>query len=315
MMKDYLKLLRWSNLMFLAVIFFLPRFFLVVSEKLPHALSAVEYVLLAVSVVLVAASGYIINDVYDQDVDKLNKPQRQTVGRRISEKAAIQLFGFTAIFGVGIGVFLSFKVGMPNLAFIHPIGVATLWLYAMDFKKRPVIGNLLISLLSGIALMLIAVFDLVPMLKEPLAISELEALKNIIIVILVYGAFAFFTTWIREIVKDVEDLEGDNRMGYKTMPVVIGVPATKIVVAALLLTMLGSIGYYLMISVKEDLLSFIYVFAAVQIPLVVVFVLLWKAQVKADYSRMSNLLKIIMFLGILSIMVFTLAMRLNGNIE
>jgi 4-hydroxybenzoate polyprenyltransferase len=203
---------------------------------------------------------------------------------------------------------------MPVLGFIHPIGVVTLWLYAMDFKKRPVIGNLLISLLSGLALMLIAVFDLVPMLGAPLPLSDLESLKNIIVIILVYGGFAFFTTWIREIVKDVEDFEGDNRMGYKTLPVVVGIPATKVVVSALLLTMILGIGYYLMISVQEDLLSFIYVLSAVEVPLIFVLVLTWKAQVKADYSRMSNLLKIIMFMGILSIMVFTLAMRLNGNI-
>ncbi len=314
MIKDYLKLLRWTNLLFLAVIFFLPRFFLVVSEKLPHALTAFEYVLLALSVLLVAGSGYVINDVYDQEVDRVNKPQRQTIGRSISEKAALQLFGVLAVLGVGIGVFLAYKVGMPVLGFIHPIGVVTLWLYAMDFKKRPVIGNLLISLLSGLALMLIAVFDLVPMLGAPLPLSDLESLKNIIVIILVYGGFAFFTTWIREIVKDVEDFEGDNRMGYKTLPVVVGIPATKVVVSALLLTMILGIGYYLMISVQEDLLSFIYVLSAVEVPLIFVLVLTWKAQVKADYSRMSNLLKIIMFMGILSIMVFTLAMRLNGNI-
>jgi 4-hydroxybenzoate polyprenyltransferase len=301
-------------LLFLAVIFFLPRFFLVVSEKLPHALTAFEYVLLALSVLLVAGSGYVINDVYDQEVDRVNKPQRQTIGRSISEKAALQLFGVLAVLGVGIGVFLAYKVGMPVLGFIHPIGVVTLWLYAMDFKKRPVIGNLLISLLSGLALMLIAVFDLVPMLGAPLPLSDLESLKNIIVIILVYGGFAFFTTWIREIVKDVEDFEGDNRMGYKTLPVVVGIPATKVVVSALLLTMILGIGYYLMISVQEDLLSFIYVLSAVEVPLIFVLVLTWKAQVKADYSRMSNLLKIIMFMGILSIMVFTLAMRLNGNI-
>lgn len=314
-MKDYLKLLRWTNLLFLAFIFFLPRFFLVVSEALPHALSAFEYFLLALSVVLVAASGYVINDVYDQEVDRVNKPERQTVGRTITEATAIRLFGVLAILGVGLGVFLSFRVGMPNLAFIHPIGVATLWLYAMDFKKRPVIGNLLIALLSGAAVMLIAVFDLVPMLKSTLPSDELAALKNIIVIILVFGGFSFFTTWIREIVKDIEDFEGDNRMGYKTLPVVIGIPVAKIVVSALLLCMIGSIGWYLVISVKEDVLSFIYVLSAVEFPLILVLYFLWHANVKADYSRISNLLKIIMFMGILSIMVFTVAMRLNGNIQ
>jgi len=140
-------------------------------------------------------------------------------------------------------------------------------------------------------------------------------LKNIIVIILVFGGFSFFTTWIREIVKDIEDLEGDNRMGYKTMPVVVGIPISKMVLTVLLLCMVGSIGWYLAISVKADILSFIYVLSAVEFPLILVLYFLWKAQVKADYSRISNLLKIIMFMGILSIMVFTIAMRLNGNIQ
>jgi 4-hydroxybenzoate polyprenyltransferase len=314
-MKYYLKLVRWSNLLFLALIFFLPRFFLIVSEELPHALSSWEYILLALSVVLVAASGYVINDVYDQDVDSVNKPERRTVGTHITEQHAIWLFGGLATAGVGLGVFLSFRVGMPNLSFIHPIGVATLWLYAMDFKKRPLIGNLLIALLSGATLLLIGVFDLVPMLSKAALGSELLALKTIIYIIVLYAAFAFFTTWIREIIKDIEDFEGDNRMGFKTLPVVIGINYTKVLLSVLLGILLSGVIAYLITAWKEDILSFVYVFAAVMGPIAIVFYLLWTAKVKADYSRLANLMKIIMVMGILSIMVFTVSMRLSGTLQ
>jgi 4-hydroxybenzoate polyprenyltransferase len=315
LMKHYLKLVRWSNLLFLALIFFLPRFFLIVSEDLPHALPGWAYVLLTLSVVLVAASGYVINDIYDQDVDSVNKPERRTVGIHISERTAIRLFTGLAIAGAGIGVYLAYYVDMPNLAFIHPIGVAILWLYAMDFKKRPLIGNLLIAILSGMTLLLIVAFDLVPKLGTFGNKEEMLALKSIIYIIVLYGAFAFFTTWIREIIKDIEDFDGDNRMGFKTLPVVMGIPNTKILLSVLLTLLSLGICWYLYNAWSADILSFIYVFAAVLGPVLIVFYLLWTAKVKADYSLLANMMKIIMVMGILSIMVFTLSMRLGGTLN
>ncbi|MCH8554516.1 MAG: geranylgeranylglycerol-phosphate geranylgeranyltransferase [Schleiferiaceae bacterium] len=307
---DYLKLLRWQNLLFLAVIFFLPRFFIVVELDLPHALTNFSYFILTLSVVCIAGAGNIINDVYDQEVDSVNKPHRKTIGNAISEKRAIQLFGVLSIIGVGLGIYVAFTLGKPNLAFIHAIGLAFLWLYAVDFKKRPIIGNLIISFLSAFALLSIVAFDYIPAIDS----ANKDILLPVTYVIIGYAIFAFLTTWIREIIKDIEDFEGDNRVGYKTLPIVMGVKATKIVVLLLLLLLLGGVIWYLFKNLLHDSLSFIYVLSAVLVPLLIIVYLLLVAKVKADYSRLSNLMKIIMFLGILTIMVFTVAMKLNAKI-
>jgi len=153
------------------------------------------------------------------------------------------------------------------------------------------------------------------MLSKAALGSELLALKTIIYIIVLYAAFAFFTTWIREIIKDIEDFEGDNRMGFKTLPVVIGINYTKVLLSALLGILLSGVIAYLITAWKEDILSFVYVFAAVMGPIAIVFYLLWTAKVKADNSRLANLMKIIMVMGILSIMVFTVSMRLSGTLQ
>ena len=170
-----------------------------------------QFLLLVISTVLVAAAGYIINDYFDIQVDQLNE-RKVIVGNTIKRREAMALHFIFSGLGVGIGFYLGWKVGMWNLGFINLFSASALWFYSTNFKRNYLIGNILISLLSALVLLIVALYDILPA-------SEQNDINAIVVfkIICIYAAFAFITTLIREIVKDLEDLEGDQKMGYKPM--------------------------------------------------------------------------------------------------
>ena len=124
-----------------------------------------------------------------------------------------------------------------------------------------------------------------------------------------YAAFAFITTLIREIVKDLEDLEGDQQMGYNTYAIVSGKKKAKNIVQVLsLLTILG-IAWILNSQFQADLYSFLYVLFFVEVPFLYFVWKLKKAKNSSDFYSLSSWMKIIMLLGTISMLVFALLMN------
>lgn len=300
------KLIRWPNLLMIAFIQYLIRFSFTEAMNLPHALDHFYYGIGVLCSVLLAAGGYIINDLYDLPVDKVNKPQRISIGKGISEDNAWYLYFGTIILASICAYVLAIEADMENLWMIAPLAASILYLYAFDLKKRPLIGNVLVSALTAMPVFLVAVFDFLPAGTEENAAIVQESFR----VIIYYALLAFWLNLIREILKDLEDREGDRQAGYKTLALILPTVASKIVLLLLLSAGLYPIieyGYRLF-SGSSDKSSGAYVFLAVVLPLLVLGFQIVRATTAKQFKRASTLSKIIMLLGILSMPFFTLAL-------
>ncbi|MBL7842815.1 MAG: geranylgeranylglycerol-phosphate geranylgeranyltransferase [Cyclobacteriaceae bacterium] len=231
--------------------------------------------LLALSSALIAAGGYVINDYYDVKIDLVNNPNRVVVGRSVPRRIAILLHGVLSFSGIAIAVLLSWWIVVINI-----FSVSLLWFYSNLLKRLPFVGNLAVALLTGTSI----------------AVLNVLYYQNNLLVI-IYAVFAFFMTLIREVIKDMEDLKGDNTYGCKTLPIVWGIRKTKNFVYGML-AVFGAV--VLFINLMYVKLPLIYFIMMLFVPLAWLVMQLIKADTKRDFSWLSSFCKVIMLLGILS---------------
>jgi 4-hydroxybenzoate polyprenyltransferase len=253
------------------------------------------FALLVLSVVLIAAAGYIINDYFDTRIDAINKPEKLIVGVKVSRRRAMLYHTVFNILGVLIGFYLAWQINKLIIGWINVISVTLLWYYSRYFKKKFIIGNLVVALLSGMIPIVVALFE-----------PNTDRIHYYYII--GYAAFAFVISFIREIIKDLEDMEGDISENCKTIPIVSGVRTTKTVIILLIALVVAAIGYLVNYNVIPEFSSnkvfILYSVIAIQIPLMILLYLTYKATYKNNYRMMSTLTKIIMLTGVLSMLVF-----------
>jgi len=233
---------------------------------------------LATSTVIIAAAGYIINDYYDIKIDLINKPERVVIGKSITRRYALFFHSILLTIGVGLGFFIGWKIAIINF-----FSAFLLWWYSNNLKRQPFIGNFVVAWLTSISILLVNI---------------LYYSDNSFVII--YALFAFFMTLIREILKDMEDLKGDNTFGCRTLPIVWGIRRTKIVIYFLLALLFASV---LLLNAKFIQLPFYYFLIFLFVPLGFLLIRLIRADTRKDFYWLSQWCKIIMLLGILS-MVF-----------
>lgn len=301
---DFFRLVRWKNLVIIALTQYLIRYTLLIPFVDFLSLNDIQFMLLVVSTILVAAAGYIINDYFDIQVDQLNN-RKIIIGNSIKRREAMALHFIFSGIGVGLGFYLGLKVGMCNLGFINLFSASALWFYSTHFKRNYLSGNLLISLLSALVLLIVALYDILPA-------TELNDINALVVfkIICIYAAFAFITTFIREIVKDLEDLEGDKKMGYQTYTIVNGAEKAKRIIQTLSLATIISIASILYSQFQTDKYSFLYVLIFVEAPFIFFIWKIKKAKSSTDFHRLSSWIKIIMLTGTLSMLIFSLLMNL-----
>jgi 4-hydroxybenzoate polyprenyltransferase len=269
-----LRLTRFWNLVIIGLAQYFTAFFLVGS----HTATDWHLFVLSVSTIIIAAAGYVINDYYDVKIDLINKPERVVVGQSITRRYAILFHTFLSFTGVALGFLLSWKIAAINF-----LAAFVLWLYSNNLKRQPFIGNLTVAALTGFSIALIN-----------------WLYKTDYVIVNVYAAFAFFMTLVREIIKDMEDLKGDVTYGCKTLPIVLGIRKTKIILYFLLMSFITVV---LLIHLTSTLLPIYYFVIFLFIPLLILFIRLLRADTKNDFYNLSTLSKIIMLLGILSMAV------------
>jgi 4-hydroxybenzoate polyprenyltransferase len=233
---------------------------------------------LAISTAIIAAAGYIINDYYDIKIDLINKPDRVVIGKGITRRYALLFHTTLSVIGIALGFLLGLRMGA-----IHFVSAFLLWWYSNNLKRQPFIGNLIVALLTGASVLLINVLY-----------SEHHALVGI------YALFAFFMTLVREIVKDMEDLKGDNTFGCRTLPIVWGLRKTKWVIYSLVMMFSATVLY---LNYTYTRLPEYYFLIFLFVPLGLFVARLIVADTKKDFYWLSQWCKIIMLLGILS-MIF-----------
>lgn len=326
-MLAFLKLIRLPNLLIIAFTMYTVRYCLILpvvrQADLSLGMPDLYFFLITLSTVMVAAAGYIINDYFDRKMDVINKPDEVVVDKGIKCRVAMGAHVVITTFAVIIGISVSY---LSDLFFVGTMififCTASLWFYSTTFKRQFLIGNIIISLLAALVPAVAALFEMTftaKMAHEVLPEEVVSIMNEAILTILSgYAFFAFVISLIREIIKDIEDYDGDDAFGCKTLPIVLGKRTAKYCSAALALTVLGLISY-----LSFDYISFVsqipaadpgiasqgmgpvyYVAAFVQLPLLALILLLVFAREKKHFRLASFLTKTIMLTGICFLFIF-----------
>jgi len=306
----FLKLIRYQNLLMLAFMQLLFRYAFLKQQNIPLALSDMQYGLLVLSTVLLAAAGYVINNIYDVATDSINKPNDVVVGKGISETVAFNIYIALNVSGVALGFLLSNIIQRPTFASLFILIASLLYFYATSLKQIMILGNFVVAALLAISVLIIGVFDLFPATT-----SENQAqMASLFSILTDYALFAFMINFIREIVKDIEDVNGDYNQGMNTLPIAIGINrAAKIAlgfaIIAFILSALYSNTYFMQ---NKLYIVIFYAFATVLAPLLYFIVKIFSAKSQKDFHHLSTILKLILFFGILSILVIALNIKYNA---
>lgn len=302
----FFRLIRWPNLFFIVVtqvIFYTCILVPAMAGEPGMKLVPGYFALLVISSVCIAAAGYIINDYFDLNIDQVNKPYAIVIQRIIKRRWAIIWHLLLSTIGVVLAFYLSWKLKNPVIGFANFGCVLLLWLYSTSFKKQLLIGNMLISLLTAWVIMVLYFADLsISRIDEPLYRTTLKSVFKFTII---YSSFAFIISLIREVVKDIEDREGDARYGCRTMPIVWGVPATKMFVMVWIFVLAAALIIIQLYGLlKGWWVGSLYCLVLVILPLGKILFGLRKAADTPAYHRISSQIKWVMLAGILSMVFF-----------
>jgi 4-hydroxybenzoate polyprenyltransferase len=303
----YLKLIRYPNLIMLAIMQFIFRYGFTKQQNIGLSLADWQYALLVLSTICIAAGGYIINNIFDVATDSDNKPNDVIVGKTISENNAYNLYAGFTIIGVGIGFYLSNVIQKPGFAAVFVIVASTLYLYATSLKQSLLIGNIIVALLMSFSIIIIGIFDLYPATYD----GNQVIMSIIFKILLDYAIFAFIINFIREIVKDLEDQNGDYNQGMNTLPIAFGKNRTAKLVFGLSFIPIICILYYINSYLFSSglVLSSLYGFVFILAPLIYFTIKMWSAKTSNEFKHLSFILKFVMFFGIFSIAIITYNMK------
>jgi len=231
--------------------------------------------LLILSVTTINAGGNIINDIYDLEIDRINRPERPLPSGTMSVlQARIYL-----IFLFAAGVLFSWFISIETFIIAGPISIPTLIAYSACFKRQPLIGNLIVSFMLGLTFIYVG------------------AAYGNIQVTLVMAALAFGFTLIREIVKDLEDMAGDARVEARTLPLVWGEDKTlNLVLSFMAVFVILDLLPYALGAYNQVYLWMVII--GINLPLLIFAFILWKQPAKKNYSRMQLFLKLDIFVGL-----------------
>ena len=309
----FLKLIRFKNLLIITLIQVVIKFFLIKAYLDNSALNNNEFLFYLLALITIVAAGYIINDIYDIEIDKINNPETRIIEKELSKDFSFKIYYLLNIIGISSGFYVAFQVKKLWLGIIFVYFAISLWRYSKQFKKSLIIGNLQVAFLITLSIVNLALYDLIPA-----GIRADDGSKIIFLIILFYTVFAFITTLIREIIKDIEDIEGDKKVNANTLAIRFGVQKVKQITISLSILPILGIAYfqYFQYSVLSSTFSVEISYwgcskvAAIytlflQFLLVLLIIKTRYSETKEDFHFSSTLCKIIMLVGILSIPLFT----------
>ncbi len=300
----FFRLIRLPNLFIIVITQYFMRWF-ILKPLLSVAgfrvqLGAVQFAMLVLSTISLAAAGYIINDYFDRKTDLINRPGTVIVGRYFSRRWA--MFFHILFNGIGIiaGAYVSYSIHRLSLTSVFLFVSIILWFYSTSYKRQLLIGNILISILVGIVPLMVLLFEF-PLLVKRYELYTLATGVNfdfLLFWICSYAGFAFLINLIREVVKDMEDFEGDYVFGRQTIPIVWGMRVAKRIVTVLIILVILPILYLLYFHLN-DRISVSYILLFIVMPLILLaFGASW-ATTKTQYHTLSQIAKGVMFTGLL----------------
>jgi 4-hydroxybenzoate polyprenyltransferase len=307
-MMPFLKLIRIINLLIIVLTMYgVHTFLIAVNYDEMVNTHLVDFFLLVLSTVMIAAGGNIINDYFDVKADRVNKPEKLIITKHIKRRWAIVTHWALNGIAFSIAIYLSTKYQTLWFVFIHLISINTLWFYSMLFKRKVLVGNLMIASMTALVPILVVIFFRVNN-YSPYPHSEFDPLSwNADIdysIIYLIAAFAFIQNLAREIIKDAQDVEGDRLIYVKSLPMVIGEKKSLRIVVGLLLALPVFYGW-ISIGQLETIIkdsSFLtatlpFALAALINLSVILFILVQK---KMRLKLYDALIKISMLIGVLA---------------
>lgn len=304
--KTISRLLRLPNLVILALSMYFVRYCIFYPifdlRGVELQMGNLNFALLVLSTLLLAAGGYVINDYFDLDIDEVNRPEKVVLEKHISLKKANKLYYTLTIIGCLMGIYVAFMVGSLKLGFIHLVCATVLYYYSLKYKRIAFAGNITVALLAALSILIVWLFEFFAMKQNPLIFGEIVSYFSTINILVVgYALFALLLNLIREMVKDIEDIEGDRSFQCRTLPIVFGTKNMHRVIMILS----GITALFIAFSSYKlflwDYHAAGWYFAIVMGGLWIYYLtFLAKAKSKKDYHFLSTLLKINIVAGILS---------------
>ena len=313
MIKNIIRLIRWDNLLFIAIALWVMEKWVVVpllqQNYFPEQLSNGLLACIILAFVFISAGGYVINDYFDFKIEEINRPDKVVVMHGLSKKATMRLYQVLTGIGIIFGVIVAWELKHWVLGLIFLFIPGILWFYSASYKRQLLIGNLIVSLLAGFGPFLIIIPNIALLSRYGDFMQGSDIFRQIYLWLGGFGVFAFLTTWTREIIKDIEDQVGDREFECHTVPIVWGDMMAKIM-ASLLILITMTLLIFLWVKVLPFPIAWQnlpsrYIMLGLLVPFVGELVLLWRASIPSDYRSAQLLMKFIMFMGVM----FSFAVR------
>ncbi len=295
----YLQLIRFQNLLLLAFMQLVIRYLFLTQSYIDLALTDINYLLLVVSTVCIAAGGAVMQHIVNQDDDEIIQPQKRVVGNTISEAAAYNWYiGFTII-GVGLGFYLANVIYKPTFASLFILVATLLYVKATNFNRTPIIGSLISALLTAISILVIALFDVYPATDAANKIRMGEAFG----ILVDYAVFGFFLVLLFEIFSTIKNRQNDEMLGNTTLATRLGITKTKIITGVFTAVLIALILYYCKVFLFELTLVLYYTLLTLVGPLLFFGLKLIGSSTLNEFKILERTLYFVMVFSILSIAV------------
>ena len=305
-MSSFFHLIRFPNLMMIAFTQYVMRYTVIFPLAQSHGvefqLSGFDFFLLVFSTICTAAAGYTINDYFDVKTDKINRPGKVVVDKKISRRKTVLIHIILCATGIVLGGYITWKAGIPELALAFIVVAAMLWLYSLVYKRQFLIGNIIVALFSALVPMLV-LLDIPPVYRfyGRCLLEQGADFNYAVFWISGVAVFAFLTTLSREIIQDAEDFEGDAAYGCRSLPIVMGDRFTKCTIIAIntaTLVMLG-LAYGFFLRYTGGFFSFFYILLLLIAPVIFISWKVYQAATSDDYRQAARWMKRVMIAGII----------------
>ena len=318
-LNNIFKIIRWKNLVIISLSQIFIKFFFIDFFIQKDQLLNENFVILLIVTILIAASGYIVNDIYDYNLDQINKPEKVVLGKFLKSRDAIIIYMMFNCLAIVLSIFLCMKIEQEIYILVFLLIIYCLWLYSKKLKKYKTIGNILVAFFISLSILNVPLFSYKNILSDDRFF--------VFLIISIFSVLAFLINLKREIIKDIEDIEGDKIHKVKSLPIIFGTKKSKlvtIIIGIILMFAISSLITFQILILKSDLLldvggnqfsnpqiwganyiSIIYMFI-ILIMFFYVELLILNATTKTNFTKASKLLKYLMLLSLLSIPVFSL---------
>jgi len=303
------QLIRLPNVLIIVLTQLLLRYCIInpfIYGREPGAISLLpDFLILVLATMLIAIGGYVINDYFDVKIDSVNRPDKLVINKVINARTAIKVHMILNGVAMLLGFYLAYRVKAITFGFLFPFISGLLWIYSAKYKRMIFWGNFIVAATTAFIILVVWLFEFFWLrLHASLFANEIPEINWVTSVFAGYAVFAFIISLVRELVKDMEDTEGDKSIGSKTIPLVFGISRTRYLVASIVVSGLVLLVYVQLILYRLDLMMlFWYFLIAIQLPFVYFLIKLFGSREKQNYHFLSSLCELIILTGILSMEV------------